>query len=83
MARTPVINGNKAVVSMLRKIEADETSVSRFHKIQLLEAGYVVTKKVITDAIKTATRGRHKIVYEPSTKGRSLLNLSKSWKLAA
>jgi hypothetical protein len=83
MARTPVINGNKAVAVMLRKIEADESSVSRFHKVQLLEAGYLVTKKVVTDAIKAATRGRHKLVYEPSAKGRTILSLSKSWKMAA
>jgi len=51
---------------------------------ELLTLGYVTeTDRVTTTAVKEAGRGRKKIVYAPTPSGRSLVNLSKSWKRAA
>jgi hypothetical protein len=51
---------------------------------ELIDTGYVVEKdRIVTDAIKAATRGRKKIVYDATARGKALINLSKSWKTAA
>lgn len=51
---------------------------------ELIDLGYVAEKaRVTTEAVKEAGRGRKKIVYDATPRGKSLINLSKNWKTAA
>jgi hypothetical protein len=48
---------------------------------ELIDMGYVAEAgRVTTQAVKDQGRGRKKIVYGPTARGKALLNLSKSWK---
>ena len=83
MARTPTLKNNVAIATMLKAIISGDGSVSRFHKVQLVESGHLVPKKEKTEAVAAAGRGRHKINYELSPRGKQIVSLSKNWKVAA
>ena len=61
----------KAVVAAL----ADVNTLSRFLKLQLVEAGYLAVQKV-----EKETRGRPAHNYVLTGKAKGLLNLAKNWK---
>lgn len=82
MARIAIVSSNKKIATVLKAIVAGE-EISYFHKRQLVETGHLVETKGITDAVKAAGRGRHKVSYELSTKGKTLVNLAKNWKMVA
>jgi hypothetical protein len=68
----------KVVAKFLRSFEADERSVSRYFLEKISESGYV--ERVQTE-VEAGRRGRKPSHYVITGKGRSLLSLSKNWKM--
>jgi len=80
MSRTPIFNNGRSVAAALTKLVAGEP-LTYDHTQRLIASGHVeVAGKTSTDAVKVAGRGRHKIMYQPSKKGKAILSLSKTWK---
>ena len=57
----------------------DLSGVSYFHKRQLVTEGYLEAVKVPEAKKVPGSRGRMPLAYQPTAKGRNLVNLSKSW----
>ena len=72
MARPASFNTKVSVANALMNL----TEVSRFHKLQLIEMGYLTV-----DTVKKASRGRPAHDYVLTGKGRGLVALSKNWKV--
>jgi hypothetical protein len=75
---------NPGIVAQLKALLTNQDVVPYAVKQELIDLGYIAEKeRVVTDAIKAATRGRKKIVYGATARGKQLINLSKSWKSVA
>lgn len=71
------------VVAQLKAIVAG-TEVKYAVLRELIDMGYAKeTDRVTTAAVKEAGRGRKKIMYDATPRGKALINLSRSWKTAA
>lgn len=79
MARTAATESNKGIAKLLNNFVKGELSYTYIRK--LVDTGHISdTKKIQTEGVRQAGRGRHKIEYELTGKGKGLLNLSKNWK---
>jgi hypothetical protein len=83
MSKVAIVSKNTKIAKVLRDMIDGKAQPSRFIAIQLMEKGYVEVEKAQSEAVKLAGRGRHKMTYVVSSKGRGLANLSKNWKTAA
>jgi predicted ArsR family transcriptional regulator len=72
--RLAVFRDNYAIVEVLEAIAAGMTK-SRYLTLQLVQMGFV---KPVT--VKTEGRGRPRVVYEVTGKGRGRIALAKNWK---
>lgn len=72
--RKPALADKFAVVDTLEKIQTGDFK-SRYLTLKLVELGFVKTNSVKGDG-----RGRPRITYELTGKGRSRIGLAKNWK---
>ena len=72
--KTKTFNTNKNIASTLVAINEGKT-VSRYLSLQLVALGLLKT-----EAVKNDGRGRPRVIYSVSGKGRGLIALSKNWK---
>lgn len=81
MARPNPFADNKTIAKVLKTFAANPDDVSYAHKQKLIERELIhVSGSTVTNKVEHAGRGRHKLVYELTGKGRNLFNLSKNWK---
>ena len=75
--RPAAFANNFNVADSLAAIRDNSGEVSRYLALQLAERGLVAP-----EAVKSGGRGRPRIVYNLTGKGRGLVALSKNWKRA-
>lgn len=78
MSRTKTFASKKAVAAALKTIGTND-EVSRFHKLQLVDAGYLEPVKVPEAKKVIGSRGRMPVRYDLTKAGRNLVQLSKAW----
>lgn len=74
MARTPTFIRKTNVVEALKDVD----NISRFLKLQLVEAGFLQVTPV-----KSGNRGRPAFAFDLTGKAKGLLALSRNWKQKA
>lgn len=74
LGRRPVFNDSYAVVDALKKLSTGQLK-SRYLTLQLVEKGLV---EPVT--VKSGSRGRPRVVYQVTGKGRGRIALSRNWK---
>lgn len=72
--RKPALADKFAVVDALEKIQSGDFK-SRYLTLKLVELGFVKTTNV-----KCEGRGRPRVIYELTGKGRGRIGLAKNWK---
>lgn len=73
--RPATFASNKAVAAALQAVQSNEKSLSRFLKLQLAEKGLL---EAVSE--QSGKRGRPRLTYQLTGKGRGLVALSKNWK---
>jgi hypothetical protein len=72
--RKPTLANKFAVIDALNAVSAGNFK-SRYLTLKLIDLGFVVAKQM-----KSEGRGRPRVVYELTGKGRGRLAISKNWK---
>lgn len=76
MSRRPIFATNREIATVLKSFAAGN-ELTYDHKQRLIASGHIVAEK---SPEKRETRGRAKMVYSLSGKGKGLVALSKNWK---
>jgi len=83
MARKELANKH-GIVDQIKTLITNQDKVKYAVKMELVQLGYVAeAERVKTVAVVEAGRGRKKIIYAPTNKGKTLIAFSKNWKTSS